>query len=80
MRTLQYLITAAIATAIAFSSCKKEAESPQEPDQEANFSRETGAPIIFGASSASATSLAFLDETRTYFAVALASMFFLLQA
>lgn len=51
MRTLKYLITAAMAAALAFASCTKEIEAPEEPGQEEeSYSRETGKPVVFGVS------------------------------
>lgn len=51
MRTLKYLITAAMAAALAFASCTKEIEAPEETGQEEErYSRETGAPVVFGVS------------------------------
>ena len=51
MRTLKYLITAAMATSIAFSSCTKEITAPDETGQEdEQLSQEPGEPIVFEVS------------------------------
>lgn len=56
---IKYLIAAAMAAAIAFSSCTKETEAPKA-EQEEEFSREYGEPVVFGVS----TSYENVPETK----------------